>query len=334
MGCIRRRICRQLRSRQRSEQNIRLDGANLGTFPPQALQHLLPGIAYLPISFHFNKPQRQYEPESRFRKSAAEFFRCKLIFMRTLYGMRVPDGARLVEVRAVTSLNARPRIVFRGPLEEHGVTLTEDAISDAVATDSKFWDWVGAQVRQRRISADNTGDGGLVRLKLSISFINQDASLAILDESSGATSVVTGESWEFYKSSTAHSDQMNPMVLVERFITLMVDQQKELPNQVARILKEVTDTGRVALQTSAAESSKILQASIEPLKAQMALIEKSHSHETARADKASDAVIRMLNNPEKDKSSTVDELVKLATAAPAILAIFEKVVEKVKKGVN
>lgn len=255
--------------------------------------------------------------------------------MRTLYGFVVPDGARLVEVRAVTVPSLRPRTIFRGSLDEFGVAITEDAIADTVATDAKFWDWVGAQVRMRRISSEQrSDDGAVVRLKLSVSFINQDASLAIVDEATGATSLVTDEAWEFHKGSTGNSDHANPMTLLERLMTLMFEQQREMPNQVARLLKEVTDTGKVALQTSAAESSKILQAAVEPLKAQMALIEKSHNHETTRADKASDAVIRMLNNPDKDKSSTVDDLVKLVGAAPAILTILEKVVEKVKKGAN
>lgn len=255
--------------------------------------------------------------------------------MRTLYGFVVPDGARLVEVRAVTVPSVRPRTIFRGPLDEFGVVITEDSISDTVATDAKFWDWVGAQVRMRRVSAEQrSDDGAVIRLKLSVSFINQDASLAILDEATGATSLITDEAWEFHKGSAGHTDQANPMNLIERLMTLVIEQQKEMPNQVARLLKEVTDTGKAALQTSAAESSKILQASVEPLKAQMALIDKSHTHESTRADKANDAVIRLLNNPEKDKGNMVDDLVKLVGAAPAMLVILEKVIDKVKKGAS
>lgn len=268
--------------------------------------------------------------------------------MRTLYGLRVPDGARLVEVRALASLHSNRRLMFRGPLEEDGVTLTEDSIADTVASDIKFWEWVDAQRKQRRLSPDKDGDGSMVRVKLSITFVNQDASKAILDESTGATSVVTEDSWEFHKGSFGQSEQLIPMTILDRFMTLMcaqqkehreqltahqrdlLEQQKELPNQIARILKEVTDTGKAALQTSAAESSKILQAAVEPLKAQMTLIEKSHSHESTRADKASDAVIRLLNSETKKESSTVDDLIKLAGAAPALLALLEKA----KKGMN
>lgn len=249
-----------------------------------------------------------------------------------LYGFVVPDSARLVEIKAVTAPSVRPRSIYRGPLDDFGVSTTEDSISDLIASDARFWDWVGAQIRMRRLSAEHRSeDGAVVRLKLSVSFIQSDGSLAILDEATGATSLITEEAWEFHKGASGYQDQNNPMALVDKFMTLTLELHKEMPNQIARILREISDTGKGALQTSAAESSRILQAAVEPLKAQLAMIDKSHAHETTRADKASDAVIRMLNSDsKKEPTSTVDDLIKLATAAPAILAL----VEKAKRGVN
>lgn len=246
--------------------------------------------------------------------------------MRMLYGLRVPDSTRLVEVRALAGNLSRSRVIYRGPLEEHGVEVTEDGICDQVAMDSKFWDWIGAQLRQRRIPADSSGDnGGVVRLKLSLSFIQQDGSKAIVDEASGATSIVTEDSWEFFKAAAGNQEQISQLALMERFFTLMMEQQKELPTQIAKILSVITETGRATLQTSAAESSKIIQASVEPLKAQMALIEKSHTHETTRADKSTDAVIRMMNSDDfKKPDSLVDNLVTLAGAAPQILLLLKR----------
>ncbi len=243
--------------------------------------------------------------------------------MKTLYGVMVPDGARLVEVRAVPGGSARPRTIFRGPLEDCGQVLTEDGIADAVSADSKFWDWVGAQVRQRRIPTDQSGDGTVVRLKLSVTFINQDASPAIIDDVTGTTSFVTAEPWEFYKGTPGNGDPMNPMYLIHQFSQLIIEQQKDLPNQMARMLKDVVETGKVAIQTSAAESAKILQATIDPLKSQLTLIEKSHSHESTRADKASDAVMRMLMAEPKEKDS-ISEPEKLIGFLTALLALAEK----------
>ena len=243
--------------------------------------------------------------------------------MKTLYGVMVPDGARLVEVRAVTNSASRPRTIFRGPIDEGGVSLTEDAIADSLAGDGKFWDWINAQVRQRRIPTDQVGDGSVVRLKLAVSFINQDASPAILDETTGTTSFVTAEAWEFHRGTPGSGDPLNPMYLIHQFSQLLIEQQKELPNQVSRMLKDIVEVGKVAIQTSAAESAKILQATIDPLKSQLTLIEKSHSHESTRADKASDAVMRMLmaESKEKDPISEPEKLIGFLTA---LLALAEK----------
>ena len=253
------------------------------------------------------------------------YFSDNMESMQMLYGLRAPDSTRLVEVRALVGNLSRSRVIYRGPLEEHGVEVTEDSIADLVATDARFWDWISAQVRQRRIPVEGAGDGSVVKLKLSLSFIQQDGSKAVIDAATGATSIITEDSWEFFKSASSNQEQTGQMAMMERFFTLMMEQQKELPNQIAKILSVVTETGKATLQTSAAESSKILQASVEPLKAQMALIDKQHTHETTRADRASDAVIRMLNSDDFRKGeSQIDDFVKLIGAAPAILALLEK----------
>ena len=244
-------------------------------------------------------------------------------FMRTLYGVVIPDGARMVEVRAIPGGSSRPKLIFRGSLEDCGQVLTEDGIADAVAADGKFWDWIGALIRQRRIPTEPNTDGTLVRIKLAVTFINQDASHAIIDEVTGATSFVTPEPWEFYKGTPGQGDPTNPMFLIQQFSQLLIDQHKELPNQMAKLLKEVMDTGKIAIQSSAAESAKLLQASIEPLKSQLAIIEKSHTHESTRADRASDAVIRMLMSESKDKDP-VSEPEKLIGFLTALLALAEK----------
>ena len=245
--------------------------------------------------------------------------------MRMLYGLRVPDSTRLVEVRTLVGNLSRSRVIFRGPIEEHGVEVTEDAIADHVATDSKFWEWISAQIKQRRVPVDSASDGSMVRLKLSVCFIQQDGSKAILDEATGATSIVTEDSWEFFRATQTNQDQLSQLALMERFFTLMMEQQKELPNQIARILSVITETGKATLQTSAAESSRIIQASVEPMKAQMALIDKAHTHETTRADKSSDAVIRMMNSDDfKKTGGFAENLVALATAAPQLLSLLKK----------
>jgi hypothetical protein len=55
----------------------------------------------------------------------------------------------------------------------------------------------------------------------------------------------------------------------------------------------------------------------------LAIIEKSHTHESTRADRASDAVIRMLMSESKDKDP-VSEPEKLIGFLTALLALAEK----------
>lgn len=85
--------------------------------------------------------------------------------------------------------------------------------------------------------------------------MNQDASLAILDDITGATSLVTEEAWEFHKGANG-GDIYNPLYIIQKFTILILDQQKDMPNQIAKTLKDIVDTGNAAVTTSAAESEK------------------------------------------------------------------------------
>lgn len=244
--------------------------------------------------------------------------------MRMLFGCKVPEAARVLEVKSNPGGAGRPRTIFRGPLDEAGnYTLTEDAVIDAVCADPRFWDWVTVQQRSRRLlSQAGVADGGVVTLRLTVSFLNQDGSLAVLDEGTGATSFSCPDTWEFHKTASMHKDT-DPMTLVIELSKAIVEQQKLMPEVMVRMFKEMSESGRVTIQTSAAESAKLLQASIEPLKSQLAIIEKSHTHESTRADRASDAVIRMLMSDPKEKES-VSEPEKLIGFLTALLALAEK----------
>lgn len=262
--------------------------------------------------------------------------------MRTLYGTVVPDSARLVEVRAIVSTRQRPRTIFRGPLEDSGYVLTEDMIADTVADDAKFWAWVATQSQRRHLQADRLGDDGTVlRCKLSISFINQDGSFAILDPVHNTTTVTTQETWEFHK--TCASESIDPMRLVDKFSNALIEQQKEMPNMMARMLKDVIDANKLAmqetakmLQQSAIESAKIIQqsaieaakitaAASEPIKTSFTLVDQAYKHESTRADKAADAVIRILNAETKSKEDdSIDQVSRIVTAGAGILTLLEK----------
>ncbi len=242
--------------------------------------------------------------------------------MRILFGCKVPDAARVVEVKVNPGGAGRPRTIYRGPLEEAGsYTLTEDAVIDAICADVRFWEWVAVQVRSGRIQSPGVGDTGFVRMRVVVSFLNQDGSLAVIDEGTGTTSYSCPDTWEFHKSNTIAKDT-DPMTLVVELTKALMEQQKLLPDMMVRMLKEISENGKASIQTSAAESAKILAAMLEPFKSQLAIIDKQHLHETSRADKATDAVIRMLNSTDRDKG--ISEPEKLFNAGSAFLSMIEK----------
>lgn len=245
--------------------------------------------------------------------------------MRTLYGIKIPEGARAVEVRSSIPGSGRARVLYRGPVEENGVWLTEETIADSLAADEKFWEWASAQVRINRIVEDK----GNVRFKLSLCFFDQDASPAVIDPATGLTHQQTEEPQEFYRSTRA-SDASQPITIIKDLNTAIISQQKEIPVQMEKMLAAVVENGQKVITATAEKSAAIITASIEPLTKAFGLIEKAYLHESTRADKASDCVIRMLNSKDNKSDSPMEELNKLLLA----IGTFVNLAEKTKKVVD
>lgn len=123
--------------------------------------------------------------------------------MPTLYGIAIPQGAQQVEVRPVFGRGQR-RLLFRGPVERDGVFLTEDEIADHVAADSAFWAYIDSQVASKVLQAPANG---VWAFRLSVSFQDQHGAPATLDPSSGITSRVASEPWEFWRGAAAPSQE-------------------------------------------------------------------------------------------------------------------------------
>ena len=116
-----------------------------------------------------------------------------------------------------------------------------------------------------------------------------------------------------------------------------------MPNMMARMLKDVIEANKLAmqetakmLQQSAIESAKIIQqsaieaakitaAASEPIKTSFTLVDQAYKHESTRADKAADAVIRILNAETKSKEDdSIDQVSRIVTAGAGILTLLEK----------
>ncbi len=251
--------------------------------------------------------------------------------MRFLFGCKVPAGALMVDLKAHLSGSGRARSIYRGSIDENGQnTLTEDSIIDAVSGDVRFWEWVQVQQRAGRLLSPNSnGQPGVIRLRVSVSFLNQDGSASVIDAGTGSTSYSCPESWEFHKSLSEKHD-LDPLNLVHELTRTLIEQQKAMPDIMVRMFEKMTENGRIAIQSSAQESAKILAAIVDPLKSQLALIEKHSTHESTRADKASDCVIRMLNANAESKGWTggPDQWVNTIGGAVTVLEKISKLTNK------
>ena len=257
--------------------------------------------------------------------------------MRNLFGCPVPSAACAIEIKTMSG--GRPRVLYKSPIEEGlSGTVTEDTIIDEISADPRFWEWIHNQIKNRRITPSST-DGAIVKLRLIVCFYNQDGSLAVLDTGSiGQTSWTTTDAWEFMKPDGL-SRRDDPMLVISELCKLMIEQQKALPDMLVRLFREASEGGKLGVQSTATESAKLLQSSamesakilasaMEPMKAQLAILDKTLSGETIRANKSTDAVIRAAMS-EADKadpiSKLLDEPEKLMGLGVAIFSMLDKV---------
>lgn len=242
----------------------------------------------------------------------------------TLYGIVIPPGATQVEVRPVFGRGQR-RLMYRGPVHRDGVDITEDVIADHVATDAAFWEYVAAQVRTKVLQAPQDGAW---QFRLSVCFQDQHGAPATLDPDSGITSRVTAEAWDFWKVDGA-PDKSTPteqalLSVVKETCSLArgaLERSMASEQNIATAVKEVL----TQVMPSIAEMAKgIALASAQGQHAPfLALVEKQLGHENQRADKATDAVLRMLKE-RQESGDSLEGLTKMVTLGTAAVGLWNK----------
>jgi hypothetical protein len=222
---------------------------------------------------------------------------CYYFFMQRVLGVPVPDSVVKVQIRAYGVKKGRPRVIYAGEIED----IEPQDIIDRVASDRGFWEWVSGLLRAGRLTGPEQSETS-VTLHVSCAFLYQDGNFAIIDPGTGQTSFTFPEPWEFLKSSSGRTEQESIVAVVDRLAHLvaetnrtLVDQNKSLPDVLARMLKDVSEQGRASTVSATEQSAKLLASMVEPLKAQLTLIDRHSSNETERANKSTDAVIRSLN---------------------------------------
>lgn len=177
--------------------------------------------------------------------------------MRTLYGIQIPDGARQVEVRPVLG-RGQARLLFRGPVEQDGVFITEDSIADAVAHDSAFWAYIEAKVKAGAIPAQPNGWA----FRLSVSFQDQSGAHATLCADTGTTSKVTSEAWDFWRAGTAKNEEHNAVVALSGALQTLAgkagEQNAAVVQAAAAMAKDIAIEVTKAVQGPLVEMAKLV----------------------------------------------------------------------------
>lgn len=229
----------------------------------------------------------------------------------------MPDSVVSVQVRAHFSKKGRPRIIYTGDVDE----LDQQAIIDTVAVDRGFWGWVSSQLHSGKIAWQDQSET-CVTIKVSCGFLNQDGNYAVIDPATGQTTYSFPEPWEFTKGDLPRTEQESLVSVVDRLSDLLaesnralVECNKALPEVVAKMLREVSEQGRASTVSATEQSAKLLASMVEPMKAQLTLIERHNANETERANKSTDAVIRSLaadsdiaKDPRGDEEKFLDTM--------------------------
>lgn len=234
--------------------------------------------------------------------------------MPDLFGIQIPPGAVTVEVRPIFGKGGT-RLLFRGPVEENGVFVSEADIADRVAKDAGFWEYVDSAVEAGRIPESK----GIWAFKLSLQFANQDGSYAS-DASTGRSSYLTGEPVEFWRAKGAKAGGESAVVI--ELLKLVREQGQLVPQLVREAVREGLTAGKELLCASAREAAQLQAAGSAPLAQAMTLIQGFANAETKRADDASRAVVRMLNETKQD---TDDDIFDKATKIGGLVLMAKKV---------
>lgn len=113
-------------------------------------------------------------------------------------------------------------------------------------------------------------------------------------------------------------------------ISQITQHSTSLLNEANKALGNTQAEGAKCLQVTAEHSAQILQAVIQPFNKTLEMMHAAYNHESTRADKASDAVVRMLNAREPSES-TADTVVKLVGVVPAAVTAVKSINKALKE---
>ncbi len=231
----------------------------------------------------------------------------------TLFGANIPKSPDIrVDVK-LTVLRGGSVLAWQGPSETNELEIHESICRSQVV--AKFVKRAG---KCRRLTKDESGIY-LVPAKIVCIELGQPIHTASVD-----IPIALGA-----KSKKRSKDAKLLAKANLKINKAIISQQKDIPVQMREMLAAVVENGQKSITMAAEKSAAIITAAIDPLTKAFGLIEKAYLHESTRADKANDAVIRMLNSKPKEDTFLDDVSKVVAMGGPAIALIKE-----VKKAVS
>ncbi|MFO0580512.1 MAG: hypothetical protein U1A78_41605 [Polyangia bacterium] len=188
--------------------------------------------------------------------------------------------------------------------KDSGHVVTEDDISDEVARNRGFWEYVDSLVSGGKLPEQ----GGVWEFRVRLTFYNVDGAPAVLDQSTGDTSATSAEAYSFHRSSKGTTDRDNAVDALLRIGTELVRSHQLLQQEFPKMLS-----------ATATEAAKLMQAGAGPLASAIDRITELSKAETERANKSMEAVARLLKQKAEEAGDDWPEtLLKLAPLVPVV----------------
>lgn len=234
-------------------------------------------------------------------------------------GLPIPPGTVRFVVRPVLRGSGKVLAMYEAEVPEGGTLPAEADIIAAVATNEKFWAWVGVITRAKRLDAAATG---LYEWRVKVEFFDR--------QGVKSESACSDEVFEFYQlcgttCMSAPDPSAAAIQAMREVQTQFLGAQERMAKEHAALFKSLIDghsalaqqqlaAAKDVIATAAQEAAKVLGAGAQPLQDAVGRIVQQSQHEQTKRDEATKDVITLLQKGQSDD----DLLSQLAKVAPLV----------------
>lgn len=229
-----------------------------------------------------------------------------------MFGKTLPDGSAITAQIKLRLGSGHPILAWSGAPN----TKDEQVIKD-ISSNENISKYLYRAIGKNKIKPDEYGSVIVPAYLLAV-----DDEVTIEEHQIEMTLTMvspeksdTGQSAIFDKLFAVYSSAMEKMAVSH------VQGIEKLSQQYSQGMVEAHKT----LAATATQSAKMMEAAVEPFNKTLAMMSEAYTHESKRADAASDAVVRMLNAKTQAKpDDLVDDVVKLIGAAPMLVTLIDR----------